>query len=1185
MYLNYTVISKIMRLTVLILLTALLHVSARSTAQHVTLRSKQLTLGQVFVEINKQTGYRYLWFAKNVSSQHPVEVSLDEAPLATALDRILDGLPLSYTIEDKVILIREAATHTTPPSRHPERSAAESNGSLLILAIPEVKGKIVDSLGNPLSGASVRVLDAEGKRTSLQTQTDRNGEFLLRNVPEGAILEISYVGYKRLTINAAANIGMIALDASSATLEEIEIVNTGYQSVPKERATGSFVQLDNKLLNRRVSPNLLERLEGVTSGLIFNSNYPIGDPNNSPISIRGLSTIYANKNPLVILDNFPYDGEISNINPNDVENITILRDAAAASIWGAKSGNGVIVITSKTGRRNTPLSINFNSNATLVQKPDLYYGPNFLQSSDYIDAEISLFEKGYYNSAINNTTTRPLISPVVEVLAQRLNGSITGEQANSIINSYRDLDFRDDQSKYLYRTIATQQYYVDLSGGAEKASYRLSAGYDYMPSVEIGAKSNRVSLNSHIDFNPITKLSFGVGINYVLSSSVNNSLGNINPGSGKDYYYPYAQLADDTGLPLSLPRNYRYAYISGLDEEYLLDWDFVPLEELRVFDSTSESQYARINTNARYHIAPWINIEARYQLERQNSESRNHQSLQSYYARNLINLYTQADAYGNISRPIPAGGILDKDNSNLTGQSIRGQVNVNREFNLNHRLSGILGIDAKQLIIHQSNNRLYGYDDLLGTSLAVDYVSNYQKYNGLAFQSSIPYLFQREKLTDIFMSYFSNVSYMYRDRYIVSGSARIDQSNLFGVETNQKSVPLWSAGLAWEISKEDFFNLNAVEYLRIRSTYGFNGNVDKSVSAYTTALFINNNYLTGLPYVYIQNPPNDQLSWERIGFFNIAADFQTKNNRLQGSIEYYSKNGNDLIGYTLLDPTVGTTQLRGNVANYRAQGIDIDLTLRVGNRVQWISNLLFSRSVDEITKYNYKTSVGAYLQVSDGGIIYSASPVVGQPIYSIASYPWAGLDPENGDPQGYFLGEVSSDYNNMSNSTNFEDLIYHGSAIPTTFGAFRNTFYYNSLSLSFNVTYKLGYYFRRPSIHYFSFASNYLPNVDYINRWQSSGDEQVTNVPSMAYPLNYARDEFYKYSEVLVEKGDHIRLQDIQVSYTFREKQHIKGLEVYAYMNNLGLLWKSTNASLDPDFVHSQYVNPKTFSIGVKAHF
>jgi hypothetical protein len=213
-------------------------------------------------------------------------------------------------------------------------------------------------------------------------------------------------------------------------------------------------------------------------------------------------------------------------------------------------------------------------------------------------------------------------------------------------------------------------------------------------------------------------------------------------------------------------------------------------------------------------------------------------------------------------------------------------------------------------------------------------------------------------------------------------------------------------------------------------------------------------------------------------------------------------------------------------------------------------------------------------------------------LYGLYSYRWAGLTHTTGDPQGYLNGQVSTDYGSILSNTTIDNMVYNGSSRPTTYGSFRNNFSYKDLSLSFNVIYKLNYYFRRSS--YTSSALPYGGNIDYYKRWQNPGDELTTNVPSLQYPpYNGNRDVFYNYSSVLIDKGDHVRLQDITLSYELNQN-HWKGspftkLQVYTYLNNVGILWRANHDHLDPDLSTNSnfaaYPMPRTLAFGIKANF
>jgi hypothetical protein len=398
-------------------------------------------------------------------------------------------------------------------------------------------------------------------------------------------------------------------------------------------------------------------------------------------------------------------------------------------------------------------------------------------------------------------------------------------------------------------------------------------------------------------------------------------------------------------------------------------------------------------------------------------------------------------------------------------------------------------------------------------------------------------------------------------------------------------VPLWSGGLAWDISKERFYHFRGLPFLKMRITDGYTGNVDRNLSAYTTANVNGGVNSYGTITATIINPPNPTLRWERINIFNAGLDFATSGGKLGGTVEYFIKSGTDLIGPSPIDPTTGVSVFQGNSANMRDHGVDITLHAdhNIG-AVRWNSVLLFSYVLDKVTNYKVQLgSVGDYLGPA------TINPLVGHPLYSVYALRWKGLDPTNGNPIGFLNGKDTTDYGSILSSANLGDLLYKGPVNPPLFGSWRNNFSWRQWGLSFNIIYKLGYVFRRNSILYYSVSVGASPgHPDYERRWQHSGDEKFTNVPSMTYPPDPNRDEFYQNSEVLIVKGDHIRLQDVQLSYDWDKQNHprlpLKLIRLYLYANNVGILWKANRAGIDPDYV-SGMPAPRTLAFGVKIDY
>lgn len=1047
----------------------------------------------------------------------------------------------------------------------------------------------------PLPGATV----LDGKTAKL-TVTDANGRFKISTADSSGILKISFIGYKTLQVGFGASNLMdltIYMISDASVLKEV-IVSTGFQKLPKERATGSFVQIDSALINRRVSTDILSRLEGVVPGLLFNRNSVSSANGSTDISIRGHSTLFSNDQPLIVLDNFPYDGDLNNINPNDVASITVLKDAAAASIWGVRSGNGVIVVTSKKGKMNQKLAVEFNSNLTICQKPNLFYDPNYLNSNDFINVEQTLFSNGYYNSALSSGYQ--VVSPVIQILANQRAGTISAADATAQINGLRGIDVRDQLQQYFYRTSADQQYNLNFRGGGMNSDYFLSLGYDNDLSNQVGNWNDRITINSSYNFYPIKNLQFSAGLFYTKTDNKENSpLSGIKSINGKSQVYPYAQVADASGNALPIVHAYAQSFINSPANATYLDWNYRPLDELHSADNTSGSFDNRINLGLKYTLPAGLSAELKYVFENTESSYNNYYSQDTYYARNLINQFTQKNPDGSLSYPIPVGGILQQSNASLNSQHLRGQLNYSKDWNQKSFFTAIIGSEWSSTINKLDDpTTAYGYNKNTAANYSnIDYLTYYSLYPRGTGSMQIPNGQGFSQTTDNFISYFSNAAYTYDKKYTLSVSGRIDKSNLFGVNTNQKAVPLFSAGLSWDIGKENFYRVSWLPDAKFRLTFGYNGNINKTATAVTTLKELSNAYYTGTPYNIIANPGNPNLQWEKDRIINFGFDFGSKNHVVNGTIEFYFKQGENLFGSSSLPPSTGFSSFFGNTASTTGHGIDITINTRniYHTNFKWLTTFLYSYAFDKVTKYGVQSTLTSYLTQGDGntGVI---TPLIGAPLFAIYSFKSGPLTHNTGDPQGYLNGQLSTDYSNIIKNTSIGDLLYNGPSRPTSFGSLRNSFIYDGWSLSFNIVYKLGYVFRRSSIQYGALFNNWLGNKDFTKRWQKPGDELNTSVPSMVLPpVNDNRDFFYTFSRSLVDNGDHIRLQDISLSYDltkslWRNSPFIN-LSIYGYINNVGILWRANHDGLDPDVYSlagggmTSLPLPRTYSIGLKTNF
>lgn len=1157
----------IMRITVLIILIAALHVSATTTAQ-ITMSSDNISIEQFFNQLKKQTGYSFLLKDGMIAPEHKITVHVTDASLEQVLDQVLKPLSLTYKLDGKMVYIQKYPT-----------AALQLTNALFQPPLIDIHGRVVDEQGKPVEGVNVYI-----KNSKKATATNANGEFVLSAIEQDAVLIFSSVNMERfeLKVNGQSEL-TVSLKARTTQLATVAVeLANGYQNIPKERTTGSFDFIDNKLFNREVGTDVINRLDGIANSVLFDKRQ-----GSSILTIRGYSTISANITPLIIVDNFPYDGNINNLNPNDIESITILKDAAAASIWGVRAGNGVIVITTKKAKPDQPLKIEVNANLTITEKPRLFgniQNSNSMNPSDFIFVEQFLFDKGFYNAQLANVKTFPVVSPVVGLLDSARNGLVSQDYASSQINSFKNIDVRNDLLKYFYQNQVNQQYAVNLSGSSNKALYYLSIGYDKNLLSQKANEYDRLSLNTINTFYLIKNLEISTGIFYTQTRNINDkTLSQMATGGNYGTIYPYAKLADDQGNPLPVAKGYNNAFISSAEQRGFLNWQFFPLKELQGGwnQSTVNVYDIRLTANVKYTIIKGLSAEVKFQYERGYSNSDALATKESYATRNLINRYSVVSGGIFQSYVIPPGDYLINTNGTLTSQASRAQLNYSKSFE-KHAFAAIAGVEARETKNDEKTSSMYGYDHNLGTTKPVNFVDIFKLYpfgsGAIPNQSQVSGTLIRNT------SVYSNVSYTYDSRYTISASARKDASNLFGVNANNRVKPLWSMGLGWQISREKFYSSSFLPDLKLRATYGYSGNVNNAIAAISTIIYGTRTDYTTLTPATIGYFPNKNLRWENIGMLNIGVDFAAFKDILTGTVEYFHKNCRDLITSVSIDPTSGTSLSVENNANIKGHGFDVQLASQnIRGKFRWSTNLIFNYYKDKVVKY---LGTGEqFVASSFVGVPSRPSPKVGQVLQPVFAYKWAGLDPATGDPQGVYNKEVSKDYMSIMNDS-VSNLVYKGSAIPLYFGALRNTFTWKHISVSANITFKFAYTFQKSALQYSSLYTYWTQNAEFTRRWQKPGDEKITNVPSMNYPADANRDAFYSSAEPNFLKGDHIRLQDINVSYEFPNisaKSIFKNLRVYTYINNIGIIWKANKAGIDPDY--TGFPPSRSVSVGVTTNF
>ncbi|WP_400261343.1 carboxypeptidase-like regulatory domain-containing protein [Sphingobacterium sp. SG20118] len=698
-----------MKITTFLLLIGCMHASASTYGQKISLSERNVSLEQVFSLLKKQTGYDFLYGASLRADSRKVNIEAKNLELAAVLESLFSEQPFSYAISDKTVVIKSKTVNEIQQRN--------------------IQGKVLDENRKPLQSASVSV---EGTTQSIQT--DLFGMFSLTNVPIDARIRISYMGYDTRTIKVAniKDFIEVIMRMSENTLEEANVLSTGYYRLPKERATGSFDYVDNELFNRNIGPDVITRLKGMTTSTIFGMvdqvprlilpsiNAQAGSRKiNSlgQLQIRGISTLgmgtpfdagTPGRFPLVILDNFPYEGDINQLNPNDVESVTLLKDAAAASVWGSRASNGVIVIMTKQGKLNQPLRIAINNSVTIKKRQDLFYGP-FMNSSDYIDIEKYNFEKGTYDRSINSIYSA--ISPVVELLAMQralpLN-DIAGRAAiDEQVDSYRNYDRRKDISKYLYRNAVLQQYSANMSGGGRQFSYFFSGGYDHNTDSEVNAYYRRKNLRSSMNFKPVKNLDLSADIRY--TNSLYHSSGNllhdqrVRTAIDGRAPYPYLRLVDNVGNSLETngyaynAANSKYRQTAGNGR--LLDWRYFPLNDINTNYNESNAQDILMNFGLTYTLLQSVKASINYQYGRYTDEETRFASRNSFALRDYINsfaTYSTTDLTAPASFPISVGDGIQRRVVPRKSNTLRGQLNFDQTLGRLHEVNALAGFERSE---------------------------------------------------------------------------------------------------------------------------------------------------------------------------------------------------------------------------------------------------------------------------------------------------------------------------------------------------------------------------------------------------------------------------------------------------------------------------------------------------------
>jgi len=1151
-----------MRVFILVLYLGLtsIYANVAKAQNEISVKVQGASLQTLFSAIQQKSDYVFFYNDDLLTSTKKVSVN-QYGTVEDILNTALSSTGLTYTIIDKQVVIRKA-----------KKVQQEQY---------DVTGVVTDKNGNPLVGVNVLLVS---NKSNWDITRDK-GDYRLR-VTANDSLRFDYLGYKSKTVAINGQKFMkviLTLDVTELTGVEV-VASNGYTDIPKERVTGAFEVMGAKELAEVPTVDIASRLEGKMAGVKV-------DPRTGTISVRGTNNYSGTGSPLIVIDGFPQSENdfkfskrgvsgssiLSYLNPDDVESITVLKDAAAASIWGSRAANGVIVVTTKKGKKAEP-TINFSTTTTIGERMDL--GKlRVMNTSQYIDYEKDLVSGGFIVDNIKNTIDSGAAknpSAAQEIMFQQQRGTISMAQRDQLLARLGQNNNLDQISRYLLRNSATTQYDLSVSGGSDKSTYYLSLGYNKDDAAFRGnqSKSYNITLNNSFQLKSFLKLN--TGMNYVSSTfqentTVNEALSNVSSTALR----PYDMIADENGNGIDRYIIFRPEVAQGFEKKGYLPWTYNYLNELNYSNVITKGANLRLNASLTATVNSWLNFEASGMYTSIGNKTKTLNEADSYFSRNMINEATSVSTAGKLVYGIPTGAYLNNTVSSNESQSMRLQMNINKNFNENNGLHFLAGSEIREERKEGSSQRYFGYNTDTNSSQSINPTTYYTTIYG--WQSIIGTADSSiNKYRDRYLSYYGLGSYDFMSRYHVSGSVRFDDYNLLGASRKNRALPLWSVGSKWDINKEFFLReINWLNNLSARVTYGKAGSAPSGGFGSQNAIISvgSVDFNTQLPTASISLPQNPEIRWETTATLNYGLDYSLFSNRLYGSIDFYYKKTKDILANIPYNPTYGWSYLNYNTASLKGHGIDLTIGgLIVNKAFKWNSNLNFSYNTNEVTDTRYKLNATNQY--------FGGTAMLGNPIGYLYAYKWAGLDASGQSTVAKKDGTIINSSQGIA-SVSPDDLKYMGTTVAPYFGGFMNNFSYSNFTLGVQISYYMGSVFRNPVLQnyptYVGVQNGAVAKDELIaDRWRVAGDEATTNVPGLSN-ISFNSVNRFQMADINVLPADNIRLQQISLGYNvpskFLDRTFIKSLSFNFAARNLGLLWVKNDLGIDPQYLSNNNYN------------
>lgn len=1048
--------------------------------------------------------------------------------LMEVLDYCCQTQLLTYSILDSVIRI-----FTT------SRGEAVLKGHYALLYLFDPEGEPLTEVTFSINGAIKKSLPRIEK-----------GMLLLRGLKEGdsILFSPSFKTAEERFRFSGKPVQLILFHPRISELASIEVnkIPNGYQDIEKDRFTGTNKNIQKEQFARSVETDIIGRLRYSAPNYVPPLSYvPGGYPTTG--TTRGINTIEGNTGMLLVRDYMPVRNP-ETINTNDIASIAIADDAATMALYGSRAANGVVIMTSKRSLSNN-LQIGVVSNLSISSAPT-YFPSIGIRSKDYVDIQQKLFDTGAYTEMINKNKPLP---PVIVALELHRQGTLSQNGLDSILEDARQHDIKKDLSKYLYQPGYTKQLFLNLAQSFKYFQFYASLGKDHATQNIQGNYHDRTTTHISANWNRVKNLSISVDVSYA------GITGRKNPYQ-LSIVMPNLRLADDNGNPLPIPSSIQNIPEDTMANGRKLDPYEWPLLEWQLANDKYKQNYLSINPRLTWQPKPWLEFNLLYAHGINNYKETNIHDKESFMVRNELSQHV-APGNGLLTFTIPEGNIYDAYETKMHFNDTRFQVNI-RPKSQKNKLIAIAGIEAQSTKTSISSNRIHGYGTLqekpAGQNTKVDSVDYY---------------------TGIYL----NAIYSFREKVIFSGSLRKDQMNRYGPKSLLKGPPFYSLGTAIHINKLDSF-FSKWPSITFRATIGESGNDNKTLLVNTTIRNADPNTHND-SVSNIENYANTNLGPERLRLINTGIELFTLDNLFHFGFDYFWKSSNSLLGWKQLNPNSGTSYIKSNSNSLKGHGFDFYMKADYGQPNFSLSSFFWlSHTINTIT--SPQISLDKVYKYND---LEYYRPQQSYPVNAFYAFRFLGLD-SIGDPIGVLHGFSSKEYDKIINNKDPSTIKYIGSATPTWYGSITQTMLvYKFFELSFQVSYNLGYYYKRQSLNSGDLIAGTASHSDYYVSWKKPGDERLTNVPSISPFNNMARDIFIENSEENIQPADNIRLEFLRIGLLF-DKTRVpilkKGtLSWHLTLHSLKPLWTKNRYREDPEFAQAPFRPGARISISTQLNF